>query len=331
GDHEGRGEAEGDANMKRILFLGTSEFAVPSLRVLLDDTRFDIVGVVTQPDRPVGRHAIITPPPIKTLAVEHDIPVFQPEKMKDLKEDATFLSLMDPRPDAFVVVSYGKILPQWSLDLPAKGIVNVHGSILPRWRGASPIQAAIAAGDAVTGVTVMKIDAELDHGPILAAREESILSDDTGATLHDRLADIGGAMLPDVLAGYLDDAIAPVEQDHTKATACRTLTRDDGKIDWTKNAVEIERLVRAYTPWPGTWTLVDGKRLKILAARVADPEPTKKPGDLFVSDAVIASSTKQSPSRRLLISCADASALELVTVQPEGGKPMSGAAYAASR
>ncbi|MBU1349211.1 methionyl-tRNA formyltransferase, partial [Patescibacteria group bacterium] len=157
-------------SMKHILFLGTSEFAVPSLNALIDDGRFDVIGVVTQPDRPVGRHAVVTPPPVKTLAVARDIPVFQPEKVKDLKDDATFQTLFDPRPDAFVVVSYGKILPQWFLDLPTKGIVNVHGSLLPRWRGASPIQAAIAAGDAISGVTVMNIDAELDHGPLLATR-----------------------------------------------------------------------------------------------------------------------------------------------------------------
>ncbi|MBU2613485.1 methionyl-tRNA formyltransferase [Patescibacteria group bacterium] len=302
-------------SMKHILFLGTSEFAVPSLNALIDDGRFDVIGVVTQPDRPVGRHAVVTPPPVKTLAVARDIPVFQPEKVKDLKDDATFQTLFDPRPDAFVVVSYGKILPQWFLDLPTKGIVNVHGSLLPRWRGASPIQAAIAAGDAISGVTVMNIDAELDHGPLLATREEPILPSDTAGSLHDRLASLGGAMLPDVLDGYLAGSIHPVEQDHAKATECRTLTRDDGNIDWTKTSEEIERLVRAYDPWPGTWTMVDGKRLKILAARVAEPDTTKQPGEMFVRD------------RKPFMSCGSGTALELVTVQPEGKKPMSGATY----
>ncbi|MFH1078618.1 MAG: methionyl-tRNA formyltransferase [Patescibacteria group bacterium] len=301
--------------MKRIVFLGTSEFAIPSLRALVDDGRFSVIGAVTQPDRPVGRHAVLTPPPVKTVALERGIPVFQPEKIKDLKDDATFQSLMDPRPDVFVVVSYGKILLQWFLDIPTHGIVNVHGSLLPRWRGASPLQAAILSGDAVTGVTIMKIDADLDHGPILASKEEPITSTDTSGSLHDRLAALGGTMLPDILADYLDGRLEPVEQDHSNATTCKTLTRDDGKIDWTKSAEEIERMVRAYDPWPSTWTLVGVKRLKILSARVDVPDTTKTPGELFLRD------------HKLDMSCGAGTVLELVRVQPEGKKPMSGATF----
>jgi methionyl-tRNA formyltransferase len=301
--------------MKHIIFLGTSEFAVPPFRALLSDGRFDIVGVVTQPDRPVGRHAVMTPPAVKVVALENHIPVFQPEKIKELKDDPSFHALLDPRPDAFVVVSYGKILPQWFLDLPSMGIVNVHGSLLPRWRGASPIQAAIAAGDTVTGVTIMKIDADMDHGPILATEEEPISDADTGKSLHDRLADHGGKLLPNILADYLDGKIQPREQDHDLATYCKILTRDDGKIDWTKTSEEIERKVRAYFPWPGAWTEIEGKRLKILASRVGPTDETKKPGERFVRDGI---ST---------VSCGGGTTLELVTVQPEGKKPQSGTDY----
>ena len=254
----------------------------------------------------------MTAPAIKTVATESGIPVFQPEKIKELKDDVSFQNLLEPRPDAFVVVSYGKILPQWFLDISAKGIVNVHGSLLPRWRGASPIQAAIAAGDTESGVTIMRIDADMDHGPVLATEEEPISDSDTGKTLHDHLAEHGAKILPDVLAGYLDGSIQPREQDHDLATYCKILTRDDGKIDWTKTSENIERLVRAYDPWPGTWTEIDGKRLKILAARLGPTDETKNPGEMFNRDG------------KPYMSCGGGTSLELVTVQREGGKSMDG-------
>lgn len=280
--------------MSTVIFFGTSDFAVPSLEALSNDPRFQVTLIVTQPDRPVGRHAVLTPPPLKVSATKFGIPVLQPEKIKELQDvklDA----------DVFVVASYGKILPQWLLDIPKHGCVNVHGSLLPRWRGASPIQAAIAAGDTETGVTIMKMDADLDHGPIITAAAEPIRSDDTGGSLHDRLAELGAKTLPDALAGYLDGTITASEQDHANATTCRTLTRDDGKIDWSKSAAEIERLVRAYNPWPGTWTELDTKRVKILSAKEGNSG--------------------------LAMLCGDGAFLELVTVQPEGGKPMSGQDY----
>lgn len=293
--------------MYRILFLGTSEFAVPSLRALVSDKRFSVLGVVTQPDRPVGRHAIMTAPPIKTVAQELGLTVFQPETIKELEADSAFQSLVSDRPDVFVVVSYGKILPQRFLDIPTKGCVNVHGSLLPRWRGAAPIQAAIAAGDTKSGVTVMQLDAELDHGAILGAAEEAITSQDTGATLHDRLAELGGTILPDILAGYLDGSVIPTEQNHSQATFCKTMSRDDGKIDWNKSAEEIERMVRAYTPWPGTWTEHDGKRLKIYSVKIGSTA-TESAGTFFMYD------------KKPQIACGNGTSIELVTIQREGGK-----------
>lgn len=298
--------------MYNIIFLGTSSFAVPSLQALLKDPRFDVVAVVTQPDKPAGRHAEPKASPIKILAAEARKPIFQPNKIKDLQDDAAFQKLLDPRPDAFVLVSYGKMLPQWFLDIPTHGVVNVHGSLLPRWRGASPVQAAIAAGDAVTGVTIMKMDAELDHGPIIAQEEETILEKDTGGFLHDRLAALGGNMLPDILAGYLAGKIAPREQDHAAASVCKPLTRDDGRFDWNLTSDKIERLVRAYNPWPGTWMSLGGKRLKILEVRVRPNNASNKPGDRFI--------WKNHPS----VECGNGTTIELMLVQPEGKKPMTG-------
>lgn len=300
--------------MYRILFFGTSAFATPSLRALASDGRFEIVSVVTQPDRPVGRHATVTPTAVKTEALKLAIKTIQPEKIKDeffqerIKE-------IGPSCDAFVVISYGKILPQWLLDLPKKGVINVHGSLLPLHRGASPIQAAIAAGDATSGVTIMLIDAEMDHGPTLAMKETPILPEDIGSTLHDRLADMGAEMLPNVLADYLDGKISPQEQDHSKATYCKILTRDDGKIDWNKSADEIARLVRAYNPWPGTWTMVGGKRLKILKASTIMADGNFKAGQCFVFE------------KQPAVACGNGAALVLESVQPEGKNAMSGSDF----
>ncbi len=306
--------------MYRIIFFGTSEFAVPSLRALLQDERFSVVSVVTQPDRPVGRHATLTAPPIKQALLE--LPdddrlsikdnLFQPEKLLD-EPFCSWLKDIGPTCDAFVVVSYGKIFPQWLLDLPKQGVINVHGSILPRFRGAAPIQAAIAAGDTKSGVTVTKMDALLDHGPILQIAEEPILPTDTGSTLHNRLALLGAKILPTALADYLAGTLIPYEQDHTQATTCKTLSREDGKIDWTKSAEEIERMVRAYNPWPGTWTEYEGKRLKILETKIfSEPSPSTTPG------------TRIKKENAALITCGASALLELVRIQLEGKEAMSG-------
>ena len=307
--------------MYKILFFGTSEFAVPSLEAFIHDARFQILGVVTQPDRPVGRHAQMTPSAVKRFVVgaQHaaplqDVPIKQPEKLQD-EPFASWIREIGQTCDAFVVVSYGKILPQWLLDLPKHGVVNVHPSLLPRWRGTSPIHAAIAAGDAVTGVTIMKMDALMDHGPILAQQEETIRPDDTGKSLHDRLAELGAQILPETLSSYVAGNLEPTEQDHAQATHCTLLTRDDGRLDFTKTATELERLIRAYDPWPGTWTLFDGKRLKILAAHVGSRNMTKQPGEQFVHDGI--------PS----ITCANGTTLVIERMQLEGADAMNGVEF----
>jgi methionyl-tRNA formyltransferase len=298
--------------MPRIIFFGTSDFAVPSLNALVNDGRFEIIGVVTQPDRPVGRHAELTAPPIKQAAKELGITtILQPEKIKD-ESFTSWIKELGPTCDVFVVVSYGKILPQWLLDLPKHGVVNVHGSLLPRWRGASPIQAAILNGDAESGATIMKLDALMDHGPVIATVTTPIHPEDTGGTLHDRIAQLGAEILPMTLTGLIDGSIQPEEQDHDAATSCGILTRDHGKIDWSTPASDISRMIRAYHPWPGTWTMYAGKRLKITKATVIMGDDAFTPGKCLVFE------------HQPAVACGDGCVLVLTEVQREGKAASSG-------
>ncbi len=298
----------------RLVFFGTSSFAVPLLRRLAADPRFSIVRVVTQPDRPVGRHQELTPPEVKVAALELGLPVFQPEKIKSPEA----LEALRAEPfDAAVVASYGQILPQALLDLAPNRFVNLHGSLLPAYRGASPIAEAIKNGDPETGVTVMLMDAAMDHGAMLARFNTPIRPDDTTETLSDRLAHLGAETFAEVLAGYLDGTRAATEQPHEQATFCKLIKKEDARLDpTTHTAVELERRVRAYSPWPTAFLPHIEKRLKVLVSRVvASAASTPSPGTLWLErDA-------------LLLSCADGTALELVSVRPEGGKTMTGAAY----
>ncbi|MHB8831187.1 MAG: methionyl-tRNA formyltransferase [Patescibacteria group bacterium] len=304
----------------KIVFFGTSDFSTPSLEALLKDARFEVVAVVTKPDAPIGRHQTLTPPPVKVIAQEHNVPVFQFEKVKTDETYEILKQVQDDKGvDAYVVVSYGKIIPQRILDLPKHGCINVHGSLLPLHRGASCVQAAIAEGDQKTGVTVMLMDAEMDHGDILAQKEIEIGPEETGGELHDRLSQLGANTLPDVLAGYLDGKITPQPQDHSLATYCKLLSREDGKLDWTKTAKEIERLVRAYNPWPGTWTEWDGKRIKILKTSLSDLMNPKSPGEPHVQDD------------RLVTVAGDGKALEILELQPEGKRVMTAKEFIVGR
>lgn len=283
----------------RILFLGTSPFAVPSLETLAGDPHFQVDAVITQPDRPAGRKQIVTPPPVKEEALALGLPIHQPENLK-----RAFAALNLPRPDFLVVVSYGQILSSEILDFPTVAPVNVHASLLPRFRGASPIQHALLAGDAETGVTVQRMVRELDAGPVLAQAKIAVEPRDTAAALHDRLAAAGAALLRDTLLAPL----RPVPQDEENATVCRKLTRADGLVDpRTMTAEDIDRRVRALTPWPGISFFDGGTSVKILQASLAAQEGA-------------------SP-----LPCAQGSILYLVTVQPAGRKPMSGDAWARGR
>jgi methionyl-tRNA formyltransferase len=250
--------------MATVVFMGTPDFAVPTLNALIQ--HHQVLGVVTQPDRPAGRGGQIQLSPIKQLALAHNIPVFQPEK---LRRQEAIEELKQWQPDVYVVAAFGQILPQSVLDIPPHGSVNVHGSLLPRWRGAAPIHAAIRAGDAETGITIMKIDAGLDTGPMLTKRAIPIAPDETGQSLHDKMALLGAELLVETLPGYLSGAIQPQPQDDSLATFAPQIEKEEGHINWTQDAASIERLVRAFTPWPGTFTFWQGKQLKIHAGTTA--------------------------------------------------------------
>jgi methionyl-tRNA formyltransferase len=247
--------------MAKVVFMGTPEFAVPTLQALIQ--HHEVIGVVTQPDRPAGRGNQLHESPVKKGAVAAGIPVFQPEK---LRRKEAIEELKQWQPDVYVVTAFGQILPQSVLDIPPFGSINVHASLLPRWRGAAPLQACIRAGDDQTGVTIMKMDAGLDTGPMLSQRALPLAPDETGQSLHDKMSVIGAEALIDTLPHYLNGKLRPQAQPEEGVTYAPQIEKEEGRIDWTKSAVEIERLVRAFTPWPGTFTSWDGKLLKILKA-----------------------------------------------------------------
>lgn len=260
---------------RTIVFFGTSDFAVPILERLHADGDLSIVEVVTQPDKPAGRKRTLTAPPVKRAAEALGLKVWQPEKIKD---DEAFDHLSGLGAEAFVVVAYGKILPKRVLEIPPYGGVNVHGSVLPFYRGASPIGAAIAAGEKETGVTIMVMDEKMDEGPTLAVEKMPIGDDDTTETLSRKLSDLAAGMIAPTLKLYLEGHLKPVPQDHAKATYTKILAREDGRIDWSKSAVEIERFIRAMRPWPeahALWTRKD-MPLKVTFKKAPVMSPTAK-------------------------------------------------------
>lgn len=293
----------------RIVFMGTSSFAVPSLKALQHDKRFTVTLVITQPDRPAGRHADLQASPIKETALSSNLPILQPESIKD---PSIIERLKQEQADVFVVASYGQIIPQTVLDIPKLGCINVHGSLLPKYRGASPIHAAIKNGDKMTGVTIMLMDAKLDHGPILKTAESPIELSDTWESLHAKLADLGAKILTETIIDLAEKRLEPQTQDHTQATKTGILSREDGKIDWSQSAEQIECHIRAYHPWPGTFTLTSNGRLKILKARIGSSNNNSDIGTLL---------EEQSQPK---VVCGHNSSLILEQVQPEGKPVMSG-------
>jgi methionyl-tRNA formyltransferase len=253
--------AERQGEGARVVFMGTPDFAVPVLTALIGGCR--VVGVVTQPDRPAGRGRQMTMSPVKRVALERDLSLLQP---RSLRAPAALAQLAAWEPHVIVVAAFGQILRQDVLDLPPHGCLNVHASLLPRWRGAAPVSAAILTGDEITGVTIMEMDAGLDTGPILARREESIRADDTAATLEERLAQLGADLLVETLPAYLAGALQPRPQPEEGVTYAERLRKRDGRVDWSRPAVELDRQMRAFTPWPGAFTTLHGQRLKLLRA-----------------------------------------------------------------
>jgi methionyl-tRNA formyltransferase len=244
----------------RTLFMGSPDFALPTLKALYD--HYDVVGVVTQPDRPAGRGRKLHPPDVKVLAESLGLPLIQPASLRD---PAALQKIRDWSPDVIVVAAFGQILREAVLTLPPHGCINVHASLLPRWRGAAPVQAAVLHDD-ITGVTIMQMDKGLDTGPILSQRSVPIPEDMTAGELFDHLAQLGADLLIDTLPDYLQGAIVPQAQDESAATYAPRLQKSDGLLDFTQPARFLARQVRAYHPWPGTYQFYEGTRLKVFAA-----------------------------------------------------------------
>lgn len=285
--------------------MGSPEFAVPALQKLAG--HYAVVGVVTQPDRPAGRGRTLTPPPVKQAADSLGIATIQPVRLKD----ADVLDQLQAwQPDLILVVAYGKILRAAVLELPPYGSVNVHASLLPRWRGAAPIQAALYHGDSHTGVTIMKMGEGLDTGPILSQRKVEILAEDTGASLSVRLAQVGAELLLETLPGYLQGSILPQAQDDSQATYAPQLKKEDGLLDFDRPAEALARQVRAYFPWPGTFSYWQGEILKVHKAHAASGSPDE-PGQRQIVEGKPALGTRQGW-------------LVLDEVQPAGKRSMSG-------
>ncbi len=267
----------------RVVFMGTPDFAVPTLRALLESERYRVVGVVTQPDRPAGRGRTLRPSPVKAVALEAGVPIAQPRKTH---EPSAFAQLQTWAPDFLVVVAFGQILRQAVLDLARVMPTNVHASLLPRWRGAAPIQYAIRAGDAETGITTMQMDAGMDTGPILLQETVPIVPNETGQSLHDKLAPLGAKLLIRTLDGVLSGAVVPRPQpdDAALVSYAPMLKKEEGALNWAQSAAEIDRHVRAFFPWPGTYTHWGEKRLKIVAGFPAeDMRLEAAPGQVLLS------------------------------------------------
>jgi methionyl-tRNA formyltransferase len=299
----------------RIIFIGTGEIGVPTLQTLLK-SEHEIVAVVTQPDKPVGRTQLVEPSAIKKALTGSasggralPLAILQPARIKDREAIEEIRALL---PDVIVVMAYGQILPRDVLEIPKVACLNLHASLLPRWRGAAPIQAAIAAGDRETGITVMYMDEGLDTGDILLAHKTDIRQDESGGLLHDRLAQMAPDALLDSL-GLLGTGSAPrIQQDNSLATYAPKLKREDGRIDWSESAGVIERKIRAFNPWPGAFMTIDGRNLKIFSASVVDL--SGKPGQILSSE-------------KELVIAAGTDAISLHEVQLEGKRRMSASEF----
>ena len=291
----------------RLLFMGTPGFAVPTLRKLLSG-RHQVGGVFTQPDRPSGRGRKLAIGPVKQLALQSGLPVYQPERLAPEE----WKVLVETTADVLVVVAYGKILPPWLFNLPPHGAINVHASLLPRYRGAAPVSWAIVRGEIRTGVTTMRIDRGMDTGDLLLQNAVEIGPEETAAELQDRLAAMGADLLAETLDGLETGQVRPRPQDPQLASYAPMLRKSDGEIDWSRSSRQIFNRVRGFDPWPGTFTYRSGSLLRILRARPVTPSVQRQaPGSLWRWD-----------SRRALVACGEGW-LELLQVQPENHKPVA--------
>ena len=291
----------------RIIFAGTPDFAARHLDALLSSGH-QVVGVFTQPDRPAGRGKKLMPSPVKVLAEEHGLPIYQPASLRPQENQQL---VADLNADVMVVVAYGLILPKAVLDMPRLGCVNVHGSLLPRWRGAAPIQRSLWAGDAETGVTIMKMDVGLDTGDMLFKLACPITNEDTSATLYDKLADLGPQGLIETLQQLADNMATPEVQDEALVTYAEKLSKEEAQLDWSLSAAQLERCIRPFNPWPMSWMMIDDQPVKVWKASVIDGDTSEEPGTIIeVSKQGIQVATAKG-------------ILNLESLQPAGKKAMS--------
>lgn len=297
----------------RILFMGTPDIAADSLAALLD-AGHEVCAVFTRRDKPVGRKQILTAPPVKQLAQSHDIPVYQPRTLRDGSSDALIEQLA---PDIIVVVAYGCIIPPQLLHTAKYGCINLHVSLLPKYRGSAPIQWAVLNGDAETGVSIMQLDEGLDTGDVLMVEPVAIDPEETSGELFDRVSAVGAKTLVDALAKIEAGQLTPVPQDHSKATLAPPLSKDAARFAFTEDAAHIHNWVRGMNPWPTAWFEQDGKRIKVSECRLAENPQNAAPGTVL--------------ALKPLTVAAQNGAVALLSVTPEGGKPMAGTAWAAGR
>ena len=294
----------------RIVFMGTPEFAVPCLQKLID-CGHEVTGVFTQPDKPQGRKMILTPPPVKSLAVENGIPVYQPVKMRD----GTALEMLkQANPELVIVVAYGKILPKEILEYPKYGCINIHASLLPKLRGAAPIQWSVIDGFEKTGVTSMQMDEGLDTGDMLLKAEIEIGENETAGELHDRLSVLGAEVLEMTIDALLKGELSPQKQNHDEFTYASMLSKDLSPIDWSMSAQQVHNRIRGLSPWPSANAKLNGKTVKIHRSVIA-PEKGNKAGEIVVCD------------KRLVVCCGDMNCVEITNLQAEGKKAMAAADF----
>ena len=298
--------------MTKIIFMGTPDFSVPILRQIIEDG-YDCIGVVTQPDRPVGRKKVLTPPPVKVEAEKLGIPVFQPERIKQSEELQTILQL---KPDLIVTAAFGQILPLELLTAPQFGCINVHASLLPELRGGAPIHYAIIQGKEKTGVTIMYMAEKLDAGDILTSVEVPILEDDNVGTMHDKLSEAGAKLLSETIPKLLKNELTPIVQDEEKATFASNVQREQEKVDWTQSGEAIYNHIRGLNPWPVAYTLLKGTVLKIWQSKKIPNENNAAPGTVVTIE-----------DDGIVIATGNETAIKITELQPSGKKRMSAEQY----
>ncbi len=293
--------------MTKIIFMGTPDFSVPVLNRIIDEG-YEVIAVVTQPDRPVGRKKVLTPPPVKVEAEKHGIPVYQPEKIRDEAELAKILEL---GPDLVVTAAFGQILPNELLEAPKYGCINVHASLLPELRGGAPIHYSIIQGKEKTGITIMYMAEKLDAGDILTQAEVAIEEEDNVGTMHDKLSQVGADLLADTLPRLLNGELTPIKQDEAKATFASNIKRSDEKIDWTRTGEEIYNHVRGLNPWPVSYTLLEGNVLKIWQTKKITGFKQAEPGTIMAVQ-----------EEGFVVTTGNETSILITELQPSGKKKM---------